>query len=106
VIAWRILYATLVARAVPDVPCTMLLEAQEWQALWVAIHKWTVPPQTPPSLRQAVRWIGQLGGFQGRKHDGEPGAEVLWKGFQRLVDLTAMYHIMRHPVPRINVGND
>jgi transposase-like protein/transposase Tn5 family protein len=106
VIAWRILYATMLARAVPDAPCTVLLEDEEWQALWVTIHRRAPPPATPPSLRQAVRWIGQLGGFLGRKRDGEPGAEVLWKGFQHLVDLTTMYHLMRPPVPRTEVGND
>ncbi|GAC1564652.1 MAG: hypothetical protein NVS2B7_38700 [Herpetosiphon sp.] len=53
--------------------------------------------EVTPCLRRTVRWIGQLGGFQGRKRDGEPGAKMLWKGFQRLVDLTAMYHSMRLP---------
>ncbi len=38
--------------------------------------------------------IAQLGGFQGRKGDGEPGVTVMWKGFQRLVDIAAMYRIM------------
>ncbi len=33
VIAWRILYGTMLARVVPDAPCTALLEADEWQAL-------------------------------------------------------------------------
>ena len=35
----------------------------------------------------------------GRKHDGDPGVTVLWKGLQHLVDVTAMYRIMRHPPP-------
>jgi Transposase Tn5 dimerisation domain len=48
---------------------------------------------------EAVRWIAQLGGFLGRKHDGEPGVSVLWKGFQHLVDTTAMYQIMRPASP-------
>ena len=34
----------------------------------------------------------------GRKRDGEPGVTVLWKGFQHLVDIAAMYRIMR-PAP-------
>lgn len=106
VIAWRMLYATMLARAVPEASCEVLLEGEEWQALWVAIHKRATPPAMPPSLRQAVRWIGQLGGFLGRTRDGEPGAEVLWKGFQHLVDLTAMYHIMRPSTPFRDVGND
>ena len=101
VIAWRILYATMLARAAPDVPCTVLLSEDEWQGLYCRIHRVAVAPAKPPSLRQAVRWIAQLGGFLGRKRDGEPGVTVLWKGFQHLVDVTAMYRIMRPaPTPR------
>jgi hypothetical protein len=94
VIAWRILYATMLARAVPEMPCSVLLDDWEWQGLYCRIHRVAIAPAKPPSLRQAVRWIAQLGGFQGRKRDGEPGVTVLWKGFQHLVDVTAMYRIM------------
>ena len=45
----------------------------------------------PPSLREAVRWIAQLGGFLGRKGDGEPGVQTLWRGMQRLHDLAEMW---------------
>jgi hypothetical protein len=97
VIAWRIIYATMLSRAAPEVPCTVLLEEEEWQALYCRIHRVALAPAKPPSLRQAVRWLAQLGGFVGRKGDGEPGVTVLWKGFQHLVDTTAMYQIMRLP---------
>ena len=30
-----------------------------------------------------------------RKDDGEPGAQTLWKGLQRLDDITDMFRIMR-----------
>jgi hypothetical protein len=105
VIAWRILYATMLSRAVPETACTALLEPEEWQALYCAIHVTATPPATPPSLRQVVHWLGRLGGFLDRRGDGEPGVTVLWKGFQHLADLTTMYRIMR-PVPpkRKNVG--
>ena len=98
VIAWRILYATMLARVMPDVACTVLLDDAEWQGLYCRIHGVALAPAKPPSLRQAVRWIAQLGGFLGRKRDGEPGVTVLWKGFQHLVDIAAMYRIMR-PAP-------
>lgn len=99
VIAWRIIYATMLARVAPDVPCTVLLDEDEWQALYCRIHRVALAPPKPPTLRQAVRWIAQLGGFLGRKGDGEPGVTVLWKGFQHLVDTTAMYQIMRPAAP-------
>jgi hypothetical protein len=98
VIAWRILYATMLARAAPNLPCTVLLDDYEWQGLYCRIHRVVIAPVKPPTLRQAVRWIAQLGGFLGRKRDGEPGVTVLWKGFQHLVDVAAMYRIMR-PAP-------
>lgn len=104
VLAWRIVDATMLARVVPDAPCPVLLDEHEWQARWCTIHRAPGPPASPPPLRQAVRWLGQLGGFLGRKHDGAPGVTVLWRGFQHLVDLTTMYRIMRPSVPTRNVG--
>ncbi len=95
VIAWRIFYATMLARAVPDMPCSVLLDLDEWQALYCAIHQCPTPPEEPPSLAQAVHWIAQLGGFVGRRRRDQPGTETLWRGFQHLMDLTKMYRIMR-----------
>jgi hypothetical protein len=101
VIAWRIMYATLLARSVPETPCNVLLEKEEWEALYSSVKKVSTPPSQPPTLREAIKWIGQLGGFIGRKSDGEPGVTVLWRGFQRLLDLTTMYRIMRPSPPSL-----
>ena len=99
VIAWRILYASLLARSVPEAPCTVLLEQEEWQALYCVTHKTATPPAKPPTLAQAIRWVAQLGRFLGRKGDGEPGVTVLWRGFQRLANLTTMFLIMQPNFP-------
>jgi Transposase DNA-binding/Transposase Tn5 dimerisation domain len=93
VIAWKVLAAALLARTSPDLPCTVLLEAPEWQALYCRIHQTTQLPATPPSLSQVVRWVAKRGGFLGRTGDGEPGPTVLWRGFQHLTDLTAMFQL-------------
>ncbi len=95
VLAWRIFYATMLARAVPDAPWSVLLEPDEWQAFYCAIHRVPTPPDEPPTLGQAVIWSAQLGGFVGRRRRDRPGAEVMWRGFQHLGDLTTMYCIMR-----------
>src|SRR5262245_24271606 len=50
VVAWRILWATLLARAAPELPCTALLAPEEWQALWCSIHRQPTPPAQPPRL--------------------------------------------------------
>jgi Transposase DNA-binding/Transposase Tn5 dimerisation domain len=105
VIAWRIVYATMLSRTLPELPCTVLLALEEWQALYCATHHTATPPATPPTLHEAVQWVARLGGFLGRPGDGEPGVTVLWRGFQHLADLTHMYTLLRSPtLSASNVG--
>jgi len=92
-------YATMLARTIPEAPCSVLLEPDAWQALYCAIHRVPTPPVEPPTLGQAVTWIAQLGGFVGRRRSDRPGADVMWRGFQHLGDLTTMYCIMRRDSP-------
>jgi hypothetical protein len=95
IIAWRILYATMLARIAPDLPCTVVLSKEEWQALYCNIKRVPEPAATPPTLTEAVLWIAKLGGFLARKGDGAPGPHVLWRGFQHLPHITDMFLIMR-----------
>lgn len=95
VIAWRTLFLTMQSRAVPDMPSDVLLELEEWQALYCHHHQTKEPPAQPPTLAEAARMIARLGGFIGRKSDGHPGATVIWRGLQRLLDLTAAWRLWR-----------
>jgi hypothetical protein len=36
-----------------------------------------------------MRMVATLGGFLGRKRDGEPGLKTLWIGMARLADFAA-----------------
>lgn len=93
IVAWRILWLTYQARDTPDSPCTVILSEDEWKALWVSTKKTDIPPD-PPTIREVTRLIAKLGGFLGRRRDGDPGVKVLWRGFRRLEDLTRMWKIM------------
>jgi hypothetical protein len=95
VIAWRILYMTLLGRALPDAPCSVLLERDEWEALFCVVHNTPTPPFEPPSIGEAVLSIARLGGFLARKGDGHPGVTVLWRGLQHLMDITMTYRVFR-----------
>ncbi len=89
IVAWRLLWLTLQARETAEAPCTMILEEFEWKVLWVTVHaRRRQLPAKPPTLREAVRMIAQLGGFLGRTCDGEPGPQTLWRGLRRLHDLS------------------
>ncbi|MBK7003559.1 MAG: hypothetical protein IPH35_27835 [Rhodoferax sp.] len=41
------------------------------------------------TIRQAVLWIGRLGGHLNRKSDGMPGVRTMWRGLQALALLVA-----------------
>lgn len=96
VVAWRLLALCKAGREQPDAAVSAWLEQAEWEALCCQVQQRPTPPRTPPTVRQAVRWIAQLGGFLARKGDGEPGPITLWRGLQRLTDLTAMWRLC-HP---------
>jgi hypothetical protein len=94
IVAWRLFWLTHINRQTPEAPCTTILADHEWKALYTAVHRSTILPATPPTVRQAVRWIAQLGGFLGRKGDGEPGITTIWRGWSRLADIADLYLII------------
>jgi len=94
VVAWRIYALNRLARKDPNLPCTVYFRDHEWKALVVFLTRDPVPPAHPPSLRDATRLVAQLGGFLGRKGDGEPGTQTLWLGLQRLDDIAHMYQFL------------
>jgi hypothetical protein len=94
VVAWRILHLTKLGRETPDVPCSVFFEQAEWKALYCFVRQDPKPPDQPPTLREAVRMVASLGGFLGRKSDGEPGTKSLWLGIQRLDDIAATWKFM------------
>jgi hypothetical protein len=94
VVAWRLQWLTYINRTNPQASCVTVLTPIEWQALYMRIHKTSVLPNSPPSTYQAIRWIAQLGGFLGRKSDGEPGIVAVWRGWQRLQDFAATWELI------------
>ena len=96
VVAWRIYHLTMLGREAPELPCTVFFKDVEWKALCCYVNKTTVPPPQPPSLRKAMLMVGAIGGHLGRKGDGSPGTQTLWRGLQRLDTATQMYAILTH----------
>jgi len=94
VVAWRVFHLAKLGRETPHIPCTVFFEEAEWKALCAHTTKNPIPPPQPPSLRDAMRMVATLGGFLGRKADGEPGTKSIWLGLQHLEDLAAMWKFM------------
>jgi len=95
IVAWRLYWLTHINRHSPQAPCTVVLVDHEWRALYATIQHTALPPQQLPTVQQVVHWIAQLGGFLGRRGDGEPGVTVIWRGWQRLHDISATWLLLR-----------
>ena len=85
IIAWRVLYLTMLGRECPEMPCDTVFADEEWKAVYLVTQR-KPPPEQPPSLDTMVRMVASLGGFLNRKSDGCPGPKTLWVGLQRVPD--------------------
>ena len=93
VIAWRLYWLTKINRHTSEADCTHVLHDHEWKALYCVTHKTQRLPEKIPTVSEVVLWIAKLGGFLGRKSDGNPGVTVLWRGWQRLNDISNAFAI-------------
>ena len=94
IIAWRVLFLTMLGRDCPEMPCDTVFADEEWKAVYLVTQR-KVPPEKPPSLDTMVRMIASLGGFLNRKSDGFPGPKTLWIGLQRVPDFVLALETQR-----------
>lgn len=103
VVAVRIFQLRMALESQPKAPAEQVATAEEIQVL-CKFHKHDADSL---SVRDFVRGVAKLGGFLGRKHDGEPGVLTLWRGYQRLQDMLQGYRLnaSRAPTGHRDIGN-
>jgi len=94
IIAWRVLYLTMLGRDCPEMPCDTVFADEEWKAVYLVTER-KPPPEHPPSLDTMVRMVATLGGFLNRRNDGFPGPKTLWIGLQRIPDFVLAIEAQR-----------
>lgn len=103
IMAWHVHALTMVARDTPETLCTIMLTEREWKTIYV-LKKKASPPSEPPSIKEMIRMLAQLGGFLGRKGDGEPGLKSIWRGYKKLTtilnSMDTMFEFQRDLGPR------
>lgn len=72
-----------VGRECPDLPCDVVFAEEEWKSICL-IRRGPQGLAKKPSLQEMILLIASFGGHVGRRSDGSPGAEVMWRGMQRL----------------------
>jgi len=84
VVAVRLLQLKSAARTNPDRPARQTVPLH-WLKMLIAVRKrlkHTVA--TTMTIGEFYRELAKLGGFLGRKSDGEPGWITIWRGWQKL----------------------
>lgn len=84
VIGVRLLQLKLVGRNQPDAKAKSHVPSSWLRALKLARPRITLSGM---SVYEFFRELAKLGGFLGRKHDGEPGWQTIWRGYQKLQSL-------------------
>lgn len=93
IVSWRIARLMRLGRTCPNLPASLMFDEDEIRAAYLLRQK--PIPSTPPTLNEVVRCVAMLGGFIGRKGDGEPGVKTIWIGLQRVMDFAAGVRFMR-----------
>jgi hypothetical protein len=82
VVAWRVAYLMRKGRTCPELDAALFFDPDEIRGAHL-LAKLKMPAK-PPTLNEVVRLIAQIGGFLGRKGDGEPGVKTIWKGLDQV----------------------
>jgi len=85
--AWALLALRSLARRPEEVPASTVLSPEQLKVLKALDRR--LPKE--PTARQALRSIAGLGGFMGRKGDGEPGWRTLSRGYHSLLETVRGY---------------
>ena len=96
--AFRVIQLVYESRHHPEVSCEVVLTKAQWITLYMLINGNNKITKHPPSLQQAVMWIGRLGGHLGRKSDGPPGLKTVWQGYQQLCHAASVYELMTQKI--------
>jgi len=82
IVAVRLLQLKSIARATPNRPAREVAPLRWIELLQLARHR---PRDSEMTVREFIRELAKLGGFLGRKSDGEPGWITIWRGVTKLI---------------------
>lgn len=101
VVACYVMSLASAARTRPEQPAERWLGGSSCEAL-LGHRRGTGSPGSVPdngpdelTVGEAVAYIAKLGGHLGRKGDGPPGAEVIWRGLAKLEAITEAWEIFK-----------
>lgn len=82
-------------KVLAELPCTAVLDEQQWKILWVSTQACKKLPDSAPTLEWAYRAIAKLGGFTNTKRTGRASWETMWYGWAKLNERVAGHRLLK-----------
>jgi len=89
VVAVRVFQMRCALEAHPEAPAEQVATHTEIEV----VRRFLQDNENHFTVRRFVHGVAKLGGFLGRRGDGDPGVRALWRGYQRLQDFLLGYNL-------------
>ena len=93
IIAWRIFWLSRIGRLDGHYDCNVILTKIEQTILFKRFNNGQTNTESI-SVKQALNWIGKLGGYIGRNSDSPPGIITIWQGWTRFMNMVDDYKMI------------
>ena len=86
IVSWYIFWLYKFGRSSPSLLASTIIDEGGIKVLKISAKKLKVKVSPELTIGQALLVIARLGGFLGRKGDGDPGMKSIWRGWRCLTD--------------------
>jgi len=93
IVSWRVFWLCMINRTDADAPAELVFTETERRILDHVDPRSSRPKRA--SVSHYLLAVARLGGYLARANDKPPGNMVLWRGFNRLMDLHLGYCVAK-----------
>jgi len=86
IISWHIFWLYKFGRSAPGTFAASIIDKDGIKVLTISAKKLKIKISSKMTLGEALLIVARLGGFLGRKGDGDPGMQSIWRGWRCLAE--------------------
>lgn len=95
IVSFRILFLTYLQDVNKEANADITFTADELTILLMLLNKKANKKLRKLTISEAINMVGKMGGFFGRKSDGNPGFTTIWKGMKKLSEYVDSYKMIK-----------
>jgi hypothetical protein len=86
IVSWHLFWLYNFGRSLPNEAAETIFSKESIHVLKVSAKKLKVTTRGKLTVKKCIFILARLGGFAGRKGDGEPGMQSIWRGWRNLME--------------------